>query len=394
MKKILIIYNKIPRLFSGGDLRVFNTVKQLSLTAKVTLLVCPQNKKDRPEPELIKLCQLIIVPYFARDFGGTNKILNIGKRIFYLAQRHLPGSEPRLVRQHNYQVKALKIILKRLVKKEKFDFIQVEHSFLGPVLKKITAEAKKIIVFHNLYSSTAKNQKEKKRWAKYENRISSLYNLAVGCSQKDTADLKKLGYRHCRLVPNGVDTAYFQPLADSGQPKKILFVGDMTYSPNTRGVVFFLKKIYPLLTKMKFEIIGEYRDKKLIKSAQLNPDVTFRGFQKDIRPFFPGSIFICPLLEGGGTRIKILTAMAMGIPVVSTSKGAEGIAYNDGENIIIADQPDAFAGAINNLSADGVFYQKISAAGRQLVEAQYRWQNIFHDYLSAMAKSVQPENNV
>jgi len=145
---------------------------------------------------------------------------------------------------------------------------------------------------------------------------------------------------------------------------------------------------------MKFEIIGEYRDKKLIKSAQLNPDVTFRGFQKDIRPFFPGSIFICPLLEGGGTRIKILTAMAMGIPVVSTSKGAEGIAYNDGENIIIADQPDAFAGAINNLSADGVFYQKISAAGRQLVEAQYRWQNIFHDYLSAMAKSVQPENNV
>ncbi len=379
MKKYLFITNQIPDTNNGGNIRNFYLIKELSKYYDITLLTIPIERKGTfKEWEIKKYCEMIIAPLYIEDFLGKNIFLFFFYFTYAIWLKVLRNLMPNLKKDHNYHVFVLKESLKELLKNKKFDYIQVEHSFLGDVLKDIHDPSYKIIDFHNVHSQVTIPSLSFDM--KYEKNLSKIYNTALCCSENEKKYLEGMNWENIIIVPNGVDIQYFKPDKKTDDVKNLIFIGDLKYQPNREGVKYFLDAFHPLLPEnLKINILGSYRRKDFIKERKLK-NVEFYGFVKDIRPFFNNSLFICPILKGGGTRIKILTSFASGVPVISTSKGAEGIIYKDGENILIANTPEKFAEKIKKLTYDRDLFRKISESARILVEEKYNWEKIVERY--------------
>jgi len=381
MKSILVVYNEIPyHLSHGGNIRVFYLLKELSRYYDVTLLAL-LNKRGYPIPvALKKLCNVIIAPCFVEDFLRNKGFLRyFTKAMYFKLERAFPLFKSKLLINYNYQRFCLNKALKKILNHKKFDYIQVEHSYLGYALNNINTNAIKILDFHNVHSYMKNNPKELKLIRKYEKELANKFDVAICCSQADKKRLENLGYKKILIVQNGVDTEYFREVPYS-KPSSLLFVGDLTYLPNREGIKYFLKEIYSLLPlNIKVNIIGKYNLKDF-KNERTLKNVKFFGYVRDIRHYFKNSVFICPLLNGGGTRLKILTAFSSGVPVVSTRKGAEGIDYKDKRDIYIADTPQVFAKIIKDIFNNPKNSYIIRRNARKLAESKYEWGKIVKKY--------------
>lgn len=180
------------------------------------------------------------------------------------------------------------------------------------------------------------------------------------------------------VVPNGVDLG--ANTGDFGVPKPdtLIYPGALTYSANFDAIQYFLCDIFPRVKarhpNASLRITGR-SDGVPIEQLPLGNGAELTGYLNDIRPAVAQSwMCVVPLRVGGGTRLKILEAMALGTPVVSTSKGAEGLEVTPGADILIADEPAAFAHAVLRLLDDPALRAKLSANGRRLVEERYSWE--------------------
>jgi len=196
-----------------------------------------------------------------------------------------------------------------------------------------------------------------------------------------------------RVLPNGVDLKQFQP--DSEQPVEntLIYNGALTYSANLDAMNFFLELIYPQvkvqLPDVSLSITGSYKGVDL-SELDIDDTVKLTSFLPDIRPAITKSwIVVVPLRTGGGTRIKILEAMALGTPVISTTKGAEGLEVTPEKNILIADNPDDFARQTIRLLQDSDLRSHLSINGRKLVEAKYGWDEIGELFLQLVEDTAQ-----
>jgi glycosyltransferase involved in cell wall biosynthesis len=194
------------------------------------------------------------------------------------------------------------------------------------------------------------------------------------------------------VIPNGVDTGQKQP--DSSvqpRPNSLIYTGAVTYQPNYDAVVYFVREVLPLVRQrypdIIFTVTGGTGDID-VSDLAAQPGVRFSGYLPEIDPAIRESwLTVVPLRMGGGTRLKILESMALGTPIVSTHKGAEGLNVSDGENIVLADSPAAMAEAIAALLADPARRDALAQAGRALVEAEYDWA-IISARLSAIAERI------
>jgi polysaccharide biosynthesis protein PslH len=216
-------------------------------------------------------------------------------------------------------------------------------------------------------------------------------NLVV--SQEDEATLRAIcpGAR-ISLFPNGVDTASFTP-SNQEPSGDIVFVGGYTWFPNSDGMDFFVKDILPKIhavrpdTRVKW--IGRAPENIRERFAQAGVELT--GYVDDIRPYVHDArCYIVPLRIGGGTRLKILDAWALGKAVVSTSIGAEGIDAEDGANMLIRDDPDSFARAVLSVLEKPDLRRTLESAGRTTVEQTYEW-NVLARQLMTDYAAVRPE---
>jgi glycosyltransferase involved in cell wall biosynthesis len=178
------------------------------------------------------------------------------------------------------------------------------------------------------------------------------------------------------VVPNGIDTTEFQPLPYTKAKPALLFVGNMGYRPNIDAMVFFCSEVYPYLEGqtpgLELWITGLHPPQEVQALARDGVHVT--GTVDDVRPFYERStVCIVPLRAGGGTRLKILEAMALGRPVVSTSIGCEGLEVVDGQHLFIADTAEAFADRTLRLLSDSELRQRIIEQARELAVAHYDW---------------------
>ena len=178
------------------------------------------------------------------------------------------------------------------------------------------------------------------------------------------------------VVPNGVDTSYFCPEPESPEPYSLVFTGMMGYMPNYDGMLWFLGGVLPLIRQqipgVTMRIVGSLPPRRLLQHA--GPQVTVTGYVEDVRPYVRrSSVYVVPLRMGGGTRLKVLEAMAMQKPVVTTSVGCEGIAVQDGEHVAIADDPRQFADTVVALLRNRAHRERIAQAGHQFVRANYEW---------------------
>ncbi len=181
-----------------------------------------------------------------------------------------------------------------------------------------------------------------------------------------------------RLVPNAVDLRFFAPSPEypASDGRTVLFFGTFNYFPNLDGVLFFLRETWPRLAASHpgahLKIIGA--DPPAEVRAFQGPRVELAGLVPDVRPHIAqAAATIVPLRIGGGTRLKILEAMAMGKPIVSTRIGAEGIEATDEHELLLADEPGAFAVAVGRLLDDGALAGRLGAAARALAEQRYSW---------------------
>jgi glycosyltransferase involved in cell wall biosynthesis len=205
----------------------------------------------------------------------------------------------------------------------------------------------------------------------------------VSCvSGRDARSLSAAGAKDPFVLPNGVDLERY---ADRGEPsseQRVLFVGDLSWPPNADGVAWFCEEIWPLVARLapsaRFEVLGRGASGRLARLRRSPPvRVAFLGEGDDTRPHWGrAAVAVVPLQAGGGTRLKILEAAACGVPVVSTRIGAEGLDFEEGPEIAIADLAEEFASAVSKLLADAPLARVQAAAARRRVEACYDWRRI------------------
>jgi glycosyltransferase involved in cell wall biosynthesis len=182
------------------------------------------------------------------------------------------------------------------------------------------------------------------------------------------------------LSENGVDCTHNRPGLAPTVPGSLVYNGALTYSANYDAVKYFLADVYPLIRNQEagvsLTVTGSTSGVKL-QDLSLDESVCFSGHVVDVRPVVAGaSVCVVPIRQGGGTRLKILEAMALGTPVVATSKGAEGLDVTPERDILIADEPSEFAVQVVRLLRHPALRRRLAANGRRLVEQRYEWAQI------------------
>ncbi len=215
-------------------------------------------------------------------------------------------------------------------------------------------------------------------WRKLRREELGTYRDADGVYLCSAADERRLldevpGARTV-VIPNAADVDYYQPRPTDPPPdgRTVVFFGLLSYVPNVDGVIHFVQDIWPRIAdahpQARCKIIGGSPPPSLLALA--GPRIELTGFVPDLRPHLAeAAAVVVPLRLGGGTRLKIVEAMAMGKAIVSTTLGAEGIEAVPGRDLLIEDQPAAFADAVNRLLAEPGLAARIGQSARQLAEA-------------------------
>jgi len=287
--------------------------------------------------------------------------------------------------------------LKRMLVEQQFDVIEGVYPQMAPYLltaRKVAPRAKFILEEIDLSFISKEREKPTKsgmnqwlaslehdRMRRYSANLWPLFDRVIAMSETDRDSLLSLmPTAKVSVVPNGVDTEFFVPPAKQGSPDrlKVAFLGGSQHYPNVDAMKFFATQIAPRIrcsqSDFVFKIIGAF-DGRLI--PQLPFPTEFTGYVDDMRPHLcECSLLIVPLRIGGGTRLKILEAMSLGVPVLTTTIGCEGIEAVSGRDVIIVDDPQAFADQITAILADGRLRERLSRYGRQLVEQRYSWPEI------------------
>ena len=307
-----------------------------------------------------------------------------------------------------YPMLRLRRELDQLLARQAFDLIHVET--LHPAQLVDDRLARRSLLVEQNIESTIQGERfarassrlqrfrewvEWRKLLKYETAQLRRFPVVATVSEGDAARGRELAPKtRMHVVPNGVDVSWFAPPPERNlaQRQGLLFAGTMSYGPNVDGAVYFCREIWPKVKEacpgQTLTIAGALPDPQVLALAAL-PDVTVTGFVDDMRPYlWQAAVSVVPLLNGGGTRLKILEAMAAGSPVVSTSIGAEGLDVSDSQSALLADGPDRFAEAVLKLLRDPNLRQRLVVNGRRLVEQRYDWSTIARHQNHAYEKSA------
>jgi polysaccharide biosynthesis protein PslH len=197
-------------------------------------------------------------------------------------------------------------------------------------------------------------------------------------------------------LPIGVDTDYFRLARLLPESRNILTFGTMSWPPNVDAATHFVKSIYPGVKRRapdaRFTIVGANPTPE-VRALAADPSITVTGYVDDVRPYaVDAAAFVVPLRIGSGMRVKILDAMALGLPVITTSIGCQGISLRDGETALVADSPDRFAESVVRLLLNPADRTRLGSAGRALVESSYSWPTILAKLDRILASSPQFQN--
>jgi glycosyltransferase involved in cell wall biosynthesis len=181
-----------------------------------------------------------------------------------------------------------------------------------------------------------------------------------------------------KALPIGVDTGFFRPVPLKKESGIILSFGTMSWPPNVDAVLYFAQSIYPLIRArvpgVRFKVVGANPPREIRLLPLADPSIEVTGFVEDIQDAaLDAAVFVVPLRIGSGMRVKILSAMAMGLPIVTTHVGCEGISARHREQVLIAESPEEFAGSVAELLGNWDMRVQLGAAARLMAEETYSW---------------------
>lgn len=291
---------------------------------------------------------------------------------------------------------AMTSALKRLTGENAFDLAHFDTISLASYLPMVSNRASVLdhhsIESHMLLRRAAKEPnllkklyfwQEGLRLANYEKRVCPQFDANITCSELDSHRLHKLIGNTSRIseIPNGVDVNYFKPLDVTVVPESMVFVGNLSWYPNRDAMLYFAEQLWPLIRERfpnaLMDVVGANPPKSLMALAERDSQFRVHGFVDDVRPFIAkAAVYICPIRDGGGTRLKILDALAMGKAVLAHPIACEGLEVTENKNILIATEPMEYLTHLEQLFGNASYRQTIGDAGRDLIIREYSYTSI------------------
>lgn len=229
-----------------------------------------------------------------------------------------------------------------------------------------------------------------KKMSRYERDVCREARFVIAVSELDAKRMRDdFGVRRVASVRTGVDVEFLRPPETSDAVGDLIFSGSMDWLPNVDAMEYFLKEIFPLVLEKRpattLTIAGRSPDERVLRAAAAYSGVSVTGSIPDMRPYLWGSsLSIIPLRIGGGTRLKVYESMAAGVPIVSTTVGAEGLDYTAGKDIAIADTPQLFADACIRMLTDDPYRKQIAHNARQLVVENFSWSAVAPEFANLL----------
>lgn len=384
--KILVLDEEFPYpLNTGKRLRSFNILKRLASNHQLRYLACGIHDSE----SFRALKQSGMNPVAVSSQTPKKSGIMFYARLF----ANLFSRYPYIVTSH-YSAKFRSAFSAQLTDFQP-DLIICEWTPYTVFVKDIHS-AIKIMVAHNIESRIWQRYYENegnplrkwyigKQWVKvaaFERATTVWVDGITAVSDKEAIELRSMGGNiPIEVIDNGVDLDYFQP----GRPyqtqmRKLVFTGSMDWRPNQDAALYFVNELLPRIHRkypdVEITFVGRNPPRHIMALNNMNR-VTVTGTVEDVRPYIQeAAVYVVPLRIGGGSRLKILEALAMKKPVVSTSMGAEGLDVDDGRNILIADSPEQFAKNVGKLLDDPTFGHELAEDGRKLVEKRYGWNRL------------------
>jgi len=383
---ILFLSQVLPYpLDAGPKMRSYFVLRHLAQRHKVTLLTFVRDT-DRPEyiEHLAQFCYEVHTVRMQR-----NRL----KDMRFLIQSIVTGQPFLILRD---RVPAMVAKIESLLKEGAFDAVHADQLWMAQYAqeaKNYRPDLRLILDQHNAVflipkrlangeSNIAKQwffNLESSRLRRYETAVCNQFDRVVWVTDEDRQVVapKPTGSKQSTVIPICVAPTSNGTVPIMDGTSRITFLGGLHWPPNTQGILWFFKEIYPLVKSRipdaVLTVIGKNPPPELMGDG-----VQVTGYVPDLEPYLKeSSVFIVPLLAGGGMRVKILDAWNWGIPIVSTTIGAEGIAAVDQENILIADTPQAFAQATIRLLQERDLANKLVKNGRHTLKTQYDWQTVY-----------------
>ena len=398
-------------LDKGGKLRTWHLMRHLARRHEITYLAFKEPGQPAADVEGMK-------EVAARVETITRSEPAKGTPRFYAdAAVHLLDPLPYAVGK--YRSAEYRRRVASLLAAEPFDLIVCDFLFPAVNLpKRLPCPA--VMFTHNVESEIWRRHAETKtgalgrllygaqyrRMLRYERRTLARFDGVLAVSDADRETFARLYpgaiSQPVHVVPTGVDTEYFAPAnPDSANPQSpnpqpairnphLIFTGSMDWLPNEDAMLYFCRDVLPAIRAdvpdASLTIVGRTPTPAVRKLAE-ERGVTVTGRVDDVRPYMrDAAVYIVPLRIGGGTRLKIFEAMAMGKAVVSTTIGAEGLPVADGEHVLLADDPASFARAVVHLIRDDQHRRRIEAAAHALVLARYDWSAVAGELEDALIR--------
>ncbi len=367
---------------TGGKLRTFYLVKGLSEQHTVDLFTFRHGPVVQNPGPLATLCRTLDVIQLDLDPGALRLVGT------------LTSDLPRSVRYFQTE-KSLRDLRHKLMRG--YDLIVCDEIVVSPYMWQIVGSdhvprlinRQKIDYLH--YDEMAQSRRfgrdkmldrlEARRLRRFEYAEMPRYQAAVVCSSEDKVEaLREMGASGApvEVIVNGADTDFYRPVRTPDLHPTVLLLGTMHYYPNIDAVLHYVQTMHDALRAalpdLRVLIVG-HRPPPEIQALGALPGITVTGSVPDIRPYMARSwIQMVPLRLGGGTRLKIVESMAAGLPVISTSVGAQGLGAQDGQELMLADAPADFVRKAVLLLTDADARARIAAEARAFVEQRYSWQ--------------------
>ncbi|MBI5303618.1 MAG: glycosyltransferase [Chloroflexi bacterium] len=382
---------------NGGAIRAYNLVRYLAQSHQVTVVTWASDQQEALSVWASKyLDRLIILPSLRRDSSSQDRATTLRRMLAFPSEsfRHFPSKLLVSAVEQEFQ------------RETQPDIIIFDTLYTGQAIRLRRWLVPTILSLYDVESNYSHQMYAKSGWRPYKfvyglewlktwlyerQIVRSFQTIAVVSPQDAVAIQKMHPAAQVLYVPNGVDTHIRVPLSEMCGDA-ILFVGNFDYAPNVEGLWYFYEEIWQKIrahVDARFLLVGRNPPRQFFEISQSDPSVEIAANVPDVRPYYAQArVCVVPLQSGEGTRLKILEAFNLGIPVVSTSIGCEGLDVVDGESLMIANDSDTFARNVIGLFQNRTQAEAMVAKARMLVENRYDWNTIGCNYQAELERLV------